>query len=187
MVSGWLFAGILLPILLPLILQTPQVIPYVLIAVNIALKLLLIGRFGVVGLALATAVGSWINLILLVILARRRRWTAPSPALARACAEAGIAFVGPPVHALEVMGDKIGAKAHVARSGVPVVPGTAEPGLSDDALVARAADVGYPLLVKPSAGGGGSASAFPNSRCGMCFSVRFTSMAEPEWFSCPRQ
>ncbi|MBB2921780.1 biotin carboxylase N-terminal domain-containing protein [Cellulomonas cellasea] len=78
-----------------------------------------------------------------------------SPALARACAEAGIAFVGPPVRALEVMGDKIGAKAHVARSGVPVVPGTAEPGLSDDALVARAADVGYPLLVKPSAGGGG--------------------------------
>lgn len=82
-----------------------------------------------------------------------------SPALARACAEAGIVFVGPPVHALEVMGDKIGAKAHVARFGVPVVPGTAEPGLSDDALVARAADVGYPLLVKPSAGGGGKGMA----------------------------
>lgn len=78
-----------------------------------------------------------------------------SPALARACADAGITFVGPPVHALEVMGDKIGAKAHVARLGVPVVPGTHEPGLSDDELVARAAHVGYPLLVKPSAGGGG--------------------------------
>ena len=42
MVSGWLFAGILLPILLPLILQTPQVIPYVLIAVNIILVFVLV-------------------------------------------------------------------------------------------------------------------------------------------------
>ncbi|BDZ66052.1 acetyl/propionyl/methylcrotonyl-CoA carboxylase subunit alpha [Agromyces mangrovi Wang et al. 2018] len=75
--------------------------------------------------------------------------------LARACADAGIVFVGPGERALEVMGDKIRAKRHVAPSGVPVVPGVAEPGLDDDALVAAAPEVGFPLLVKPSAGGGG--------------------------------
>lgn len=75
--------------------------------------------------------------------------------LARACAAAGLVFVGPGVEALEVMGDKIRAKTHVARAGVPVIPGLAEPGLTDEALIAAAPDVGFPLLLKPSAGGGG--------------------------------
>ncbi|MBX9245210.1 ATP-grasp domain-containing protein [Actinotalea ferrariae] len=78
-----------------------------------------------------------------------------SPDLARACAAAGVVFVGPRPEALELMGDKIRAKAHVARAGVPVVPGTDEPGLTDDELVAAAGRVGFPVLVKPSAGGGG--------------------------------
>jgi acetyl-CoA/propionyl-CoA carboxylase biotin carboxyl carrier protein len=76
-------------------------------------------------------------------------------ALAEACDRAGIVFVGPGVHALEVMGDKISAKNEVARSGVPTIPGIAEPGLSDDELIAAAERVGFPVLVKPSAGGGG--------------------------------
>ncbi|GAA3396831.1 ATP-binding protein [Cryptosporangium minutisporangium] len=74
---------------------------------------------------------------------------------AAALADAGIAFLGPPVRALEVMGDKIAAKNAVAAYGVPVTPGLARPGLSDDELVAAADDVGYPVLIKPSAGGGG--------------------------------
>jgi propionyl-CoA carboxylase alpha chain len=53
------------------------------------------------------------------------------------------------------MGDKITAKNAVAAFDVPVVPGVAKPGLSDDELVAAADDVGYPVLIKPSAGGGG--------------------------------
>ena len=53
------------------------------------------------------------------------------------------------------MGDKIAAKGTVSAFGVPVVPGIARPGLSDDELIAAADDVGYPVLVKPSAGGGG--------------------------------
>ncbi len=74
---------------------------------------------------------------------------------ARACREAGIVFVGPGDEALDVMGDKIRAKLHVAASGVPIVPGIADPTLDDAALAAAAGSVGFPLLVKPSAGGGG--------------------------------
>ncbi|MFD1214520.1 biotin carboxylase N-terminal domain-containing protein, partial [Arthrobacter sp. GCM10027362] len=76
-------------------------------------------------------------------------------AFAEALAAAGITFVGPGVRALGIMGDKIRAKNHVAASGVPVVPGIAEPGLSDAELAEAAEQVGYPLLIKPSAGGGG--------------------------------
>ncbi|GAA3225901.1 biotin carboxylase N-terminal domain-containing protein [Oerskovia jenensis] len=84
-----------------------------------------------------------------------------NPELARACADAGIVFVGPGVAALEAMADKITAKEIVAARGVPVVPGSTgrDPGtgraLDDEALARAARDVGFPLLVKPSAGGGG--------------------------------
>ncbi|RVW01054.1 acetyl/propionyl/methylcrotonyl-CoA carboxylase subunit alpha [Rhodococcus xishaensis] len=76
-------------------------------------------------------------------------------AFASACAAAGIAFLGPSARAIEVMGDKITAKNAVAAYDVPVVPGIAKPGLSDADLIAAADDIGYPVLVKPSAGGGG--------------------------------
>ncbi|MCU1562604.1 MAG: acetyl/propionyl-CoA carboxylase subuit alpha [Arthrobacter sp.] len=74
---------------------------------------------------------------------------------ARALEAAGIAFIGPGVESLNVMGDKIRSKNHVAGYGVPVVPGVAEPGMSDAQLIEAAAGVGFPLLIKPSAGGGG--------------------------------
>ncbi|MDO3637700.1 acetyl-CoA carboxylase biotin carboxylase subunit, partial [Mycolicibacterium arseniciresistens] len=74
---------------------------------------------------------------------------------ATALHEAGIAFVGPPANAIRTMGDKIAAKVAVSAFGVPVVPGVSRPGLTDDDLIAGAVDIGYPVLVKPSAGGGG--------------------------------
>ena len=76
-------------------------------------------------------------------------------AFAQACADAGIVFIGPSVNALAVMGDKIRSKNHVASFGVPIIPGIARPGLSDEELIRAASEVGYPLLIKPSAGGGG--------------------------------
>jgi acetyl-CoA/propionyl-CoA carboxylase, biotin carboxylase, biotin carboxyl carrier protein len=76
-------------------------------------------------------------------------------AFAAALQGAGIAFIGPPVAAIRTMGDKIAAKAAVSAFGVPVVPGISRPGLTDDDLIGGAAEVGYPVLVKPSAGGGG--------------------------------
>ncbi len=74
---------------------------------------------------------------------------------ARACAQAGLVFVGPPPEAIEAMGDKISAKRTMEAAGVPVVPGVHVAGMSDDDLAVAAADVGFPVLLKPSAGGGG--------------------------------
>jgi acetyl-CoA/propionyl-CoA carboxylase biotin carboxyl carrier protein len=76
-------------------------------------------------------------------------------AFATACADAGIVFVGPPARAVEVMGDKIAAKRAMIEAGVPVVPGRAEPGMDEAALAEAAEEIGFPVLIKPSAGGGG--------------------------------
>lgn len=78
-----------------------------------------------------------------------------NPAFAAALDAADIVFLGPPTRAIEIMGDKIAAKNAVSAYGVPVVPGIARPGLTDAELIEAAAEVGYPVLVKPSAGGGG--------------------------------
>ncbi|KTS06799.1 biotin carboxylase N-terminal domain-containing protein [Microbacterium testaceum] len=80
---------------------------------------------------------------------------AENAAFAQACEEAGIVFIGPGAEAIRVMGDKISAKHAVEARGVPTVPGVARAGMTDDELIAAGADVGYPLLIKPSAGGGG--------------------------------
>ncbi|NUS45579.1 MAG: ATP-grasp domain-containing protein, partial [Mycobacteriaceae bacterium] len=74
---------------------------------------------------------------------------------ARACAAAGIVFIGPPPEAITVMGDKITAKQAVAAQGVPTIPGVARAGLNDAELAAAAVELGFPVLVKPAAGGGG--------------------------------
>jgi 3-methylcrotonyl-CoA carboxylase alpha subunit len=76
-------------------------------------------------------------------------------AFAAACEQAGIVFVGPPAAAIEAMGDKIRAKQAVAKAGVPVVPGSDGSGLDDEALARAAGRIGFPVLLKPSAGGGG--------------------------------
>ncbi|MGB3732945.1 acetyl/propionyl/methylcrotonyl-CoA carboxylase subunit alpha [Microbacterium sp.] len=78
-----------------------------------------------------------------------------SAELAQACDEAGIVFIGPGVQALEIMGDKARARDHVAAAGVPIVPGFNADGMDDEQIRVHADAVGYPLLVKPSAGGGG--------------------------------
>jgi acetyl-CoA carboxylase biotin carboxylase subunit len=74
---------------------------------------------------------------------------------ARACEEAGVIFVGPPASALATMGSKIGARRLMQDAGVPIVPGDTPADQSDSSLAAAAERVGYPVLIKPSAGGGG--------------------------------
>ncbi|MFH8606499.1 acetyl/propionyl/methylcrotonyl-CoA carboxylase subunit alpha [Streptomyces sp. NPDC018029] len=74
---------------------------------------------------------------------------------AQACADAGLTFIGPPAAAIALMGDKIRAKETVKAAGVPVVPGSSGSGLTDAQLVDAAREIGTPVLLKPSAGGGG--------------------------------
>ncbi|AXK37276.1 biotin/lipoyl-binding protein [Streptomyces armeniacus] len=80
---------------------------------------------------------------------------AENAAFARACEAAGLVFIGPTPDAIELMGDKIRAKETVRAAGVPVVPGSSGSGLDDAELAAAARKTGMPVLLKPSAGGGG--------------------------------
>ncbi len=78
-----------------------------------------------------------------------------SASFARAVGDAGLVWVGPPASAMEEMGGKLRARAKMEAAGVPVVPGS-HPGVADDAgLAAEARRLGFPLLIKASAGGGG--------------------------------
>ncbi|MFE2428274.1 acetyl/propionyl/methylcrotonyl-CoA carboxylase subunit alpha [Streptomyces sp. NPDC059373] len=80
---------------------------------------------------------------------------AENAAFARACTDAGLVFIGPPATAIDLMGDKIRAKETVLAAGVPVVPGSTGSALDDGQLMDAAREIGVPVLLKPSAGGGG--------------------------------
>jgi acetyl-CoA/propionyl-CoA carboxylase biotin carboxyl carrier protein len=74
---------------------------------------------------------------------------------ARACAAAGLVFVGPPPDAIDAMGSKISARRAMEAAGVPVIPGTNEPVETVEQALEIATGIGYPVVVKASAGGGG--------------------------------
>jgi acetyl-CoA carboxylase biotin carboxylase subunit len=78
-----------------------------------------------------------------------------NPRLASACAEAGIVFIGPPASVIDRMGSKIAARRLAQDAGVPVVPGETPVDQSDASIAAAARRIGFPVLVKPSEGGGG--------------------------------
>jgi 3-methylcrotonyl-CoA carboxylase alpha subunit len=74
---------------------------------------------------------------------------------ARRCQSEGLVFVGPPAEAIEAMGSKSAAKNIMESAGVPLVPGFHQPAPSDEALLSAADEIGYPVLLKAVAGGGG--------------------------------
>jgi len=78
-----------------------------------------------------------------------------NPDFAEAVADAGLVFIGPRAETIRAMGSKAGARALMARHGVPVVPGYSGLDQSDEALIEAVADIGFPVLIKASAGGGG--------------------------------
>jgi len=80
---------------------------------------------------------------------------AENPKFARACEEGGIKFIGPSSRVLELMGDKIAARHEMMKAGVPVVPGTEECVSDPGQAKGLAEAIGYPLIIKPSGGGGG--------------------------------
>ncbi len=121
-------------------------------------------RLGPTGHSDSSAVETYLRTDLILAAARRTGAQAIHPgygflaensAFARACTEAGLTFIGPPPTAVELMGDKINAKAAVRTAGVPVVPGSQGGAPTDAELTAAAEEIGYPVLLKPSAGGGG--------------------------------
>jgi acetyl-CoA carboxylase biotin carboxylase subunit len=80
---------------------------------------------------------------------------AENPLFAERCEQEGVVFIGPPSHVIRALGDKTVARRTVAGKGVPVIPGMDRP-QSDPAILAReAANIGYPVLIKAAAGGGG--------------------------------
>lgn len=78
-----------------------------------------------------------------------------NPDFARTVEEAGLTFIGPDGRAIEIMGDKLAAKAAVQQYNIPLLPGTDEPMEDLQAAKAVADDIGYPVLIKAAAGGGG--------------------------------
>jgi len=76
-------------------------------------------------------------------------------AFARACKKAGLTFIGPSAKAITLMGDKAAAKRHMIKAGVPVLPGYQDAKQDDAALIKEAKRIGFPLMVKAAAGGGG--------------------------------
>src|SRR5512140_1049641 len=74
---------------------------------------------------------------------------------AQACADAGITFIGPSPDSIRRMGSKIAAKQIATAAGVPTIPGFSVAGLAERDITARAQEIGYPVLIKASAGGGG--------------------------------
>ena len=112
----------------------------------------------------AAAAESYLNIPAVVNAARSAQVDAVHPgygflseraAFARACEAAGLTFVGPPANVIEQMGSKIAARALMQQAGVPVVPGETPRDQSDAGVAAAARTIGYPVLIKASAGGGG--------------------------------
>ena len=80
---------------------------------------------------------------------------AENAGFARLVEDAGLVWIGPPPAAIEAMGSKIAARARMQAAGVPIIPGTTEPVASADEIRRLGREVGYPLAIKASAGGGG--------------------------------
>ena len=107
---------------------------------------------------------SYLNLERVIDVAKRVRadaihpgygFFAESEAFARACAKAGIVFIGPAPETIAALGDKLAARKAAIAAGVPVVPGSPGPLASGDELRRFAREIGFPLMLKAAAGGGG--------------------------------
>ena len=112
----------------------------------------------------AAAAESYLNIPKLLDVAKRSGaeaihpgygFLSENPKFARACSEAGVKFIGPTASSMEMMGSKTRARQHMERVGVPFVPGTARGLQSLDEAMRAASDIGFPIMLKAAAGGGG--------------------------------
>ena len=98
-----------------------------------------------------------------------------NPVFAEKVEKTGLVFIGPPASAMRIMGDKTEARKAMQKAGVPIVPGTAEPLSSVEQATKTAAQVGYPVLLKAAAGGGGKGMRIVESEKDMASSFRSAS------------
>jgi len=110
------------------------------------------------------AAQSYLNVERIIETARRADAAAVHPGygflaenagFARACADAGLAWIGPPPEAIEAMGSKVEARERMKAAGVPIIPGTTEPVETAEEALALGEEIGYPLAIKAASGGGG--------------------------------
>ncbi len=91
---------------------------------------------------------------------------AENASFARAVEEAGITWIGPPAAAIELMGSKTEARTAMKNAGVPIIPGATEPIRTATAVVELGEEIGYPLIIKAAAGGGGKGMEIVTSPAG---------------------
>jgi acetyl-CoA carboxylase biotin carboxylase subunit len=88
---------------------------------------------------------------------------AESAQFAARCEQAGLTFIGPTAEALSLVGDKVASRRTMSKAGIPIIPGMRSKGKDPDRFVAEAKKIGYPVLIKASAGGGGKGMMVVNS------------------------
>jgi len=114
---------------------------------------------------------------------------AENPALPRACSDAGVTFIGPAAEAMEALGSKTAGKQLARRSDVPTVPGTDDPLENPEAAQSLARAMGYPVVLKAVAGGGGKGMRVvpeDGAFAGACFSRSIWSARGISRFRCSR-
>jgi len=96
---------------------------------------------------------------------------AENAAFARLCEKKGVQFIGPNSAALELVGDKVRARQTMDKAGVPIIPGMKSVAASPDEFQAAARDLGYPVMVKASAGGGGKGMRVVGAEAGLAVAL----------------
>ncbi len=110
---------------------------------------------------------------------------AENPELVSRCEEEGIVFIGPPSEPMEIMGNKTASRKKMAKAGVPVIPGTLEPVKGEKDLKEKAEKVGFPILLKAAAGGGGKGLRLVRNRKDLLSSLRLAQSEAKASFDDP--
>jgi acetyl-CoA carboxylase biotin carboxylase subunit len=110
---------------------------------------------------------------------------AENPGLVARCEEEGIVFIGPPSEPMEIMGNKTTSRKRMSKEGVPIIPGTLESLKDEKDLKEKAEEVGFPILLKAAAGGGGKGLRLVRKRKDLLSSYRLARSEAQESFADP--
>lgn len=137
---------------------------------------------------------SYLNIDKIIDAARKSRseavhpgygFLAENPGLVKRCESEGIVFIGPPSEPMEIMGNKTASRKKMTEAGVPVIPGTLEPLKDEKDLKERAEEIGFPLLLKAAAGGGGKGLRLVRKRKDLLPSFRLAQSEAEAGFDDP--